>query len=621
MRGKGPGAVIARTGRVTAGSAMAEDVAGGRSPSGGSLWHSRTAQRALISALDDYALIALDDDGAVVDWNSGGLRLIGFGADEVAGRPYDRLVADAEPAPPLAVVLERARTSGETTVHRSWRTRGGDEFAARETIVALPEGGYLLIVRRVDEDDAADGAEGAALARALRQDLLNAERRASFLSEASSILVAASLNFETAIRSLARLTVTRLAEWCVIYTYNAGGRLQCSEIAHRDPRREAVLRQLRGPITDPDQSTLVGDVIRTGRPEILQGLPQGLRTALDALPGGHDQRVAQDASVLAAPLLGRGRALGALLLVTTARRRYTGDDLALVEELARRAAIAIDNARLFHEAQEANRAKADFLAIMSHELRTPLNAIMGYTDLLDAEISGPLQPSQRRQLDRIRASARHLLQLIEEVLGFARLEAGSQEVHLQRMAVGDVAAEAAAVIEPFARAKELPLHVSVETPDTRIDTDPDKLRQILVNLLSNAVKFTETGSITLEVRDDAETAAFAVRDTGIGIDAPQVERVFDPFWQVEPPNTRRAGGTGLGLSVSQRYASLLGGEITVESEPGVGSTFTLQLPLRYDPERAEAARAAGDEDAAAQLRFAASRARRAGRAADGAAPD
>jgi signal transduction histidine kinase len=273
--------------------------------------------------------------------------------------------------------------------------------------------------------------------------------------------------------------------------------------------------------------------------------------------------------------------LGAMTLVMRdPAREYDEDDLHLAEELGRRAAIALDNARLYRDAQEANRAKADFLAVMSHELRTPLNAIMGYSDLLDAEISGDLTERQRKQTDRIRASARHLLQLIEEILSFARIEAGGEEARPALTEAQDIARDACAVIEPMAKSKGLDFHVDAPEEVITLETDAGKARHILVNLLSNAVKFTERGAVTLRVRQQGDAVVFDVIDTGIGIPSDQVDRIFDPFWQVERPNTRRAGGTGLGLSVSRRYARLLHGDIRVESEPGRGTQFSVVLPLR-----------------------------------------
>jgi signal transduction histidine kinase len=184
----------------------------------------------------------------------------------------------------------------------------------------------------------------------------------------------------------------------------------------------------------------------------------------------------------------------------------------------------------------------------------------------------------------VRASASHLLQLIDEILGFARMEAGVAEVRLQRVAGADLAQEAAAVIEPVATAKGLELRVDAPDRSTVIETDAGKARQILVNLLSNAVKFTKAGVVEVAFRAEEGRAKFIVRDTGIGIPRDQIERIFDPFWQVERPTTRRFGGTGLGLSVSRRFARLLRGELVVGSEPGRGTTVTLELPLGREPD-------------------------------------
>jgi len=451
--------------------------------------------------------------------------------------------------------------------------------------------------------DKRDSQDRSDVERALREELQAVERRAAFLSEASSILAASSLSVESTIRTVARLAVSRLADWCAVYVTDTAGRVRHATIAHRDPRREAMLRQFDG---TPAEPVTLESIIEGGAVRILDAIPPELVEALEVAGAAEVLETDHVASAMVVPLLGRGRTLGALLLVSK-NETYTAEDVSLVEELGRRAAIALDNARLFYEAQQANRAKSDFLAVMSHELRTPLNAIMGYTDLLDAEIDGPLHPRQRRQLSRIRASARQLLQLIEEVLGFARLEAGTEEVHLQRLTLGALVQEAAALAKPFAQSKDLTFEVDVRDGETRIETDPGKTRQILVNLLSNAVKFTPSGTITLRARVEGDRAVIDICDTGVGIEPEKMSRIFDPFWQVERPNTRRVGGTGLGLSVSQRYARLLGGEITVTSNPGEGSCFTLKLPVRFDEDHVEAAREAGSADEEAKLRFAALR--------------
>ena len=240
------------------------------------------------------------------------------------------------------------------------------------------------------------------------------------------------------------------------------------------------------------------------------------------------------------------------------------------------------------DAETANRTKGDFLAVMSHELRTPLSAIIGYQELLADGITGPVTEPQRHQLGRIKVSARHLLELIDEILMYSRAEAGKEEVLYEVASVNAVVDEAAGLIEPLAADKQVSVAVARLDAPLSIRTDPTKVRQVLVNLLSNAVKFTDPhGTVTLTARRSGDTLELAITDSGIGIEPEYLERIFDPFWQVEQKATRRAGGTGLGLSVSRRLARLLGGEIVVASEVGRGSVFTVILPTTNPPEVAD----------------------------------
>jgi signal transduction histidine kinase len=231
------------------------------------------------------------------------------------------------------------------------------------------------------------------------------------------------------------------------------------------------------------------------------------------------------------------------------------------------------------EAEAANRSKGDFLAVMSHELRTPLSAIIGYQELLADGITGPINEAQQQQLGRIKVSARHLLQLIDEILTYSRAEAGKEEVHLEATPINAILDDAAALIEPLAADKRVTFVVDRPDVNLAVRTDSQKVRQILVNLLTNAVKFTDAGgTVTLRARYADGRLELTIADTGIGIAPEFMERIFDPFWQVEQKPTRRAGGTGLGLSVSRRLAHLLGGDLSVASRPGQGSVFTVVLP-------------------------------------------
>ena len=260
------------------------------------------------------------------------------------------------------------------------------------------------------------------------------------------------------------------------------------------------------------------------------------------------------------------------------REREARDAAEKAREEAEAATQQAEAAR--KEAESANGAKSDFLAVMSHELRTPLAAIMGYQELLADGITGPITEQQGQQLGRIKASARHLLSLIDEILTFTRLDAGRERVLVEQMNLEDAMREAAEIVEPLTSAKKLELKLVPPPGAVLIESDPTKVRQILVNLLSNAVKFTESGTVTLAARPLKTEVQLIVSDTGIGIQPENFNKIFDPFWQVEQKATRRATGTGLGLTVSRRLANLMGGDVAVTSAPGEGATFTVTLPMK-----------------------------------------
>ena len=240
-------------------------------------------------------------------------------------------------------------------------------------------------------------------------------------------------------------------------------------------------------------------------------------------------------------------------------------------------------------AEAANVEKSRFLATMSHEIRTPINAILGYAELLDMDIRGPLAPEQRAYLERIRASGQHLLELVQDVLDFSRVEAGRLPVEPRRLPLAEVVEQALGLLRPQAAARDLELAFECEAP-VECWGDEMRVRQILVNLVGNAIKFTEPGGriqVVAGPREPGEEAslpgagpwcAVTVRDTGIGIPADHLSVIFEPFIQVEDSLTRVHQGTGLGLAISRRLARLLGGDLSVRSRPGAGSVFTLWLP-------------------------------------------
>jgi len=281
-------------------------------------------------------------------------------------------------------------------------------------------------------------------------------------------------------------------------------------------------------------------------------------------PSGHEgfERMQQSARIM--PLLRDGQPDGVL---------------ALVQDVTERVAREQELRHALSRAESASQAKSDFLASMSHELRTPLAAIVGYMDLLEGEMVGPVSPVQKTYLGRVKTAARHLMSIIEEILSFSRIEAGREPLHWEPCEPEALVREVEQLFEPLALQKRLALRVTLPDGPVAMRTDITKLRQILINLVGNAVKFTDAGTVAVTVRSVDGRITFTITDTGPGIVAGDLDRIFDPFTQVDQSLTRSKGGTGLGLPVSRRLATLLGGDLVVESTIGRGTTFTLTLPL------------------------------------------
>jgi GAF domain-containing protein/DNA-binding response OmpR family regulator len=302
-------------------------------------------------------------------------------------------------------------------------------------------------------------------------------------------------------------------------------------------------------------------------------------------------------AVLAVPLIREDQVMGALVISRTQPGEFPQQVVDLLATFASQSALAMQNARLFHQLEIAGQHKTTFLANMSHELRTPLNAIIGYSEMLQEDAVDEGAENLVPDLKRVNAAGKHLLELINSILDLSKIEAGKMELQLEEFSVASMVEDIRAVIQPLAEKNGNRLEVDCEAATGTMHADLTKVRQVLFNLLSNACKFTERGTVSLKVeREEAGEEGwftFSVRDTGIGLTPEQVARLFQEFSQAEADTARKYGGTGLGLALSRRLCRLMGGDITVTSELGRGSTFVARLPANLEGIRDIASEAPG----------------------------
>ena len=394
----------------------------------------------------------------------------------------------------------------------------------------------------------------------------------------SSRVLAASLDLRSTLPTVATLMASWFHGYCIIDLLD-DGRLNRVAVSHWDPEKQDLMEEMRGFAPGEDRDNAIWRAVLARRVEVSNLVTdEVIRHSAQSQRHSEVRRALQTSGYIIAPLIAGGRTVGSLMIGATSGEPFETVDARPVEELAYRMAIAIENARAFNAALEANRLKDEFLAIVSHELRTPLNAMRGWMSLLR---TSKLNEEQRAHaLDVIERNIGAQTQLVEDLLDISRIVTGRMRLSVHPVDLEAVVNAAIDSVGPAATAKDIRLQSSIDLPGGRVHGDPDRLQQIVWNLLSNAIKFTPRGGrVDVIVRRAGGHAELTVADNGQGITADFLPHVFDRFRQADSTPTRNFGGLGLGLAIVRHLAELHGGTVSVASEgEGRGATFTLRLP-------------------------------------------
>lgn len=542
------------------------------------LHESEERFRQVVEGVHDYAIVVLDPSGQILTWNTGAERINSYAADEAIGQSHAifYLPEDIEQGQPERL-LDQAEEKGHAE-DEGWRIRkDGTRFWADVAITALRDRraalrGFTVVTRDTT-------------ARKRATDALR------FLAEASNVL-SSSLDYEATLEQVVRLAVPRLADWCAVYDIDEDSApespIRRLAVAHADPSKRRLVDELRQKIIlRRDAPWGIARVLRTGQRELLSVVPES-----------HLAQVVQDAdhlrilrelgyaSLIRVPLIARGHVLGAISFVKgPASSPYEPLDVPLAEDLALRAALALDNALLHRQAREAIRDRDAFFASVSHDLRGPLANIKGYAQFLQMKLrtGGVIDLAAFQDgLAKIDSHATKLSTMIGELLDLARLQMGTP-LTLTRQPTNLVALVRQCAGEFQQTTERHRIQIVSDLAELIGNWDAARLERVVANLLSNAIKYSPNGGVVkleIDVADDARGnwAVLAVHDEGIGIPARDVPRLFERFQRAHNV-AGHIGGIGIGLTSVKQIVDLHGGEIRVASTEGIGSTFTVRLPL------------------------------------------
>ena len=538
----------------------------------------------LFASIRDAVVVAQPDTGRIALWNPVATELFGYTPDEARDVVLFDLVEDLAETPEWAAARGGSR---QQTVELFGRTKAGLEVCVELTLSRVESAGdrphYVLAVirdtseRRVHEQERIDLIHD----QVTRDQSASAHRRLEVLAEASRLLDA-SLDYAATLQEVARVAVQTMADWCIVHLLEPDGSIRWLALAHGDPAKEAVARQLqeRYPTSEG-----VARVLRTGLSEVYGGEASDSQRTARAHDADHLRmlRELDSRAVMIVPLTARGRMLGAVSLISTRPGHvYDPTDLAIAEELARRCGQAVDNARLHQEAQAAVKARDRFVSIASHELRTPIARVKGYAEMvLAAHSDGDLTDEMLvRSLRRIDHASDRLTTLVRDLLDVSKISAGNQlPMRLRMLDLTELVREVVGRYqEQISGTGHLLLDI-VGKPAS-ISADPDRIEQVLTNLLDNALKYSPDGpDLRVRVQAKARGVLLEVQDQGIGLPADAATRIFEPFSRAPNAEQRQITGMGLGLFICRNIVEQHKGRIWARSAgEGSGTLMSIWLP-------------------------------------------
>jgi PAS domain S-box-containing protein len=512
------------------------------------------------------AIVAVDAGQRIVLFNRGAEKIFGWSAEEAIGQAIDILIPRRSRKRHAAAVAEFARgpvsarrmAEGRSTI--TGLRKNGDAFPAEADIYKLDIAGATLLVSSLRDISARK-----------RQ-----ENQQTFLAHASAVL-ASSLEYEETLSMVARLAVPLLADYCVVDLREERG-IRRLKVVHVDPNMAPLATALEAVQVREPQAHPVWQQLEDRRSVLLREIPAGFLEQAAQSP--EHLRLLQElapVSLISVPLVAGARVLGALSFCSVhAERIYTEEDVRLAEELARRAALAIDNSQLYTFAQRAIRARDEILGVVAHDLRNPLHTVEIASEIMLRNPAGE-QAEIHSLAQLILRAAGRADRLIQDLLDVARIEGGGLAVERALCEPGKLLDDALEMMRPGAEKASVELTGAAQPGLPEVEADHDRVLQVFSNLIGNAIKFTPAGGrIDLAVARSEDDVCFSIADTGPGIAADHLPHLFDRFWQARPTDRR---GAGLGLAIAKAIIEAHGGRIWAESTPGSGSTFFFTIPM------------------------------------------